>query len=144
MICSRQGLPVLEGTSERDAVLRGGYVVADSEGDPQVTLVASGSEVQHCVAAAATLASEGIAARVVSLPCWEVFERQDEAYQASVFPEGLPAVSIEAGSTFGWARYADTTLGIDTFGASAPGGLVMEKMGITADAVVVAAREILQ
>ncbi len=143
MICSRQGLPVLAGTDNRDAVLRGGYVLAEADGEAQITLVASGSEVQHCVAAASTLRNEGIEARVVSLPCWEAFERQDDAYQASVFPDGLPAVSIEAGSTFGWARYADATIGIDSFGASAPGGLVMEKMGITADAVVVAARELL-
>lgn len=143
MVLSRQGLPVLAGTSNRDSVLRGGYVVADSDQDAQIVLVSSGSEVQHCVAAASALRNEGIQARVVSLPCWEVFERQDDSYRSSVIPSELPAVSIEAGSTFGWARYADTTLGIDRFGASAPGGLVMEKLGITADAVVAAARNLL-
>lgn len=143
MVLSRQGLPVLAGTSDRDTVLRGGYVVAESDEPAQIVLVSSGSEVQHCVAAASTLRSEGIQARVVSLPCWEVFERQDEDYQTSVIPPDLPAVSIEAGSTFGWARYADTTLGIDRFGASAPGDVVMEKLGMTADAVASAARDLL-
>ncbi len=143
MVLSRQGLPVLAGTDARDSVLRGGYVLAESDQDAHVVLVASGSEVQHCVAAASSLRNEGIEARVVSLPCWEVFERQDEDYRESVLPKDLPTVSIEAGSTFGWDRYADTTLGIDRFGASAPGGLVMEKLGMTRDAVVVAARELL-
>lgn len=143
MVLSRQGLPVLAGTNVRDSVLRGGYVLAESDGEPQVVLVATGSEVQHCVAAASNLRNEGIEARVVSLPCWEVFERQDSDYRDSVLPKGLPTVSIEAGTTFGWDRYADTTLGIDRFGASAPGGLVMEKLGMTKDNVVVTVRELL-
>ena len=143
MVLSRQGLPVLAGTTARESVLRGGYVLAESDSTPQVVLVSSGSEVQHCVAAASALRNEGIEARVVSLPCWEVFGRQDAVYRESVLPKDLPTVSIEAGTTFGWDRWADTTLGIDRFGASAPGGLVMEKLGITKDAVVVAARELL-
>ena len=143
MICSRQGVPVLEGTADRDLVMRGGYVVSGNDGQAQVALIGSGSEVQHCVAAALLLSKEQIHARVVSLPCWEVFERQDQQYQDSVLLSGLPSVSIEAGSTFGWARYADTTLGIDSFGASAPGDLVMEKMGMTAEAVATAARDLL-
>lgn len=141
MILSRQGLPVLTKADVRDSVLRGGYVIADSDEEAQILLISSGSEVQHCVAAASTLRKEGIQARVVSLPCWEVFERQDDPYRESVIPKGVPAVSIEAGTTFGWDRYADTTLGIDRFGASAPGDLVMDKLGMNADAVVVAARE---
>lgn len=142
MVLSRQGLPVLSGTSDQDKVHKGGYVLADSDGDAQVVLVGAGSEVQHCVAAASTLRNEGIEARVVSLPCWEVFETQEQNYRDSVFPPGMPAVSIEAGSTFGWAKYADVNIGIDRFGASAPGDVVMEKLGITADAVVAAAREL--
>ncbi len=143
MVLSRQNLPVLSGTNDHHAVHKGGYVLADSDGDAQIVLVGAGSEVQHCVAAASTLRSEGIEARVVSLPCWEVFESQDEAYRDSVLPAGLPAVSIEAGTTFGWAKYADVNIGIDRFGASAPGSVVMEKLGITADAVVTAARDLL-
>ena len=142
MVLSRQNLPVLAGTADFDKVSKGGYVLED-EGSAQVVLVATGSEVQHCVAAAASLRADGISARVVSLPCWEVFEQQDEDYRSSVFPDGVPAVSIEAGSTFGWARYADVTIGIDRFGASAPGDVVMEKLGITADAVTAAAKTLI-
>ena len=141
MILSRQGVPVLNTVDARESVLRGGYVLVDTEGDPDVVLMSAGSEVQHCVGAAETLKAEGVAARVVSLPSWDAFERQDAAYRESVIPKGVPSVSIEAGATFGWARYADTNLGIDRFGASAPGDVVMEKLGMTADAVVVAVRE---
>ena len=142
MVLSRQNLPVLAGAADFGKVSKGGYVLED-EGSAQVILVAPGSEVQHCVAAAASLRADGISARVVSLPCWEVFEQQDEDYRSSVFPDGVPAVSIEAGSTFGWARYADVTIGIDRFGASAPGDVVMEKLGITADAVTAAAKTLI-
>ena len=142
MILSRQGVPVLAGSENRDSVLRGGYVLSGGD-DAQIVLMGAGSEVQHCAAAAETLAAEGITARVVSLPCWEVFERQDDAYRASVIPQGVPSLSIEAGSTFGWGRYADKNLGIDRFGASAPGDVVMEKLGMTGDAVAAAARDLL-
>ena len=136
MILSRQGIPVLEGTSNHENVLRGGYVLVDTDGEPDAVVASSGSEVQHGVAAAEALAADGVKVRVVSLPCWEVFERQDDAYKASVLPEGIPTVTIEAGSTMGWAKYGNINLGIDRFGASAPGGLVMEKLGMTADAVI--------
>lgn len=142
MILSRQNLPVLAGTENREDVARGGYVLQDSDSAPSVVLVGAGSEVQHCVSAASTLRADGIQARVVSLPCWEVFEAQSEQYRASVLPDGIPAVSIEAGSTMGWSRYADVNLGIDRFGASAPGDLVMEKLGMTGDAVADAARSV--
>ena len=144
MVLSRQNLPVLNGTADHAKVHMGGYVLQEADGDAQVVLMGAGSEVQHCVDAAATLAGEGIAARVVSLPCWEVFEQQDDAYRSSVIPAGVPSISIEAGTTLGWSRYADVNLGIDTFGASAPGDLVMEKFGMTADAVATAARDILK
>ncbi|MDW3179430.1 MAG: transketolase [Acidimicrobiia bacterium] len=142
MILSRQNLPVLAGTENHEDVARGGYVLQDSDSAPSVVLVGAGSEVQHCVSAASTLRADGIQARVVSLPCWEVFEAQSEQYRASVLPDGIPAVSIEAGSTMGWSRYADVNLGIDRFGASAPGDLVMEKLGMTGDAVADAARSV--
>jgi transketolase len=74
--------------------------------------------------------------QVVSLPCWEWFEEQDEAYRAEVLPPGVPTLSVEAGVTFGWDRYADEAIGLDTFGASAPGAVVMEKMGFTVEHVV--------
>ncbi|MGI9608072.1 MAG: transketolase [Acidimicrobiales bacterium] len=143
MILSRQGAPVLAGTADNADVARGGYVLRDTEGDPAVVLMGTGTEVQHCVAAADALAADGIAAQVVSLPCWEVFDQQDDGYKSAVIPAGVPSVSIEAGSTMGWHRYADSPLGIDRFGASAPGDTVMEKLGITADAVEQAARALL-
>ena len=96
----------------------------------------TGSEVQHCVGAAEILAGEGVAAQVVSLPCWEWFDEQADEYRASVLPEGVPVLSIEAGSVFGWERYADDSIGIDHFGASAPVAVVMEEFGFTAEHVV--------
>ena len=142
LIMSRQGLPVFEDSADLTKSARGGYVLRDA-GEPAVILTGAGSEVQHCMDAAEALAADGISARVVSMPCIEVFDRQDDAYRASVFPSGIPVVSIEAGSTMGWHRFADTALGIDRFGASAPGGTVMEKLGMTASAVESAARELL-
>ena len=82
-------------------------------------------------------------ARVVSFPCWDWFERQVDDYRAGVFPPGVPVLSMEAGSTFGWDRYADDAIGIDHFGTSAPGAVVMEKFGFTANHVVVRARALL-
>ena len=121
LILSRQNLPVLEGTAGGDRVARGGYVLHDPEGAPQVVLVATGSEVWVCVDAAAALAAAGVAARVVSLPCWELFALQSEEYRASVLPPGLPTLSVEAATTFGWDRYADDSLGIDHFGGQRAG-----------------------
>ena len=145
LVLSRQGLPVLEGTGERGAqgVARGAYVLSDPAGPLQIVLVGTGSEVQHCVAAAGTLAADGIGARVVSFPCWEWFALEGAAYRESVFPPGVPVLSIEAGTTLGWDRYADDAIGIDHFGASAPGPVVMEQFGFTADHVVERARALL-
>jgi transketolase len=84
-----------------------------------------------------------VAATVVSLPCWEWFEEQDDDYKDGVFPPGVPVLSIEAGSTFGWERYADDAIGIDHFGASAPGGVNMEKFGFTVEHVVERAQALL-
>ena len=106
-------------------------------------LIGTGSEVQLCLGAAKALGEAGVAARVVSLPCWEWFEEQDEAYRAEVLPPGVPALSVEAGSTFGWSRYADASVGLDTFGASAPGAVAMEKFGFTVEHVVERAQALL-
>jgi transketolase len=135
---TRQNVPVLAETADGAAagVARGAYVLADPEGTPDIVLVGSGSEVQHCLAAATTLAGSGVRARVVSFPSWDRFEQQEQAYRASVFPPGVPVLSIEAGSTFGWDRYADDAIGIDHFGASAPVAVVMEKFGFTPEHVV--------
>jgi transketolase len=143
---SRQDVPVLEKTAELAAagVAKGGYVLAEAPGDrPQIVLIGTGSEVQLCLGAAEALGQAGVAARVVSLPCWEWFEEQSEAYRAEVLPAGVPSLSVEAGSTFGWSRYADASVGIDTFGASAPGPVVMEKFGFTVEHVVERAQALL-
>jgi transketolase len=143
---TRQNVPVLEGTAQAapEGVPRGGYVLSDSDGSPAIVLVGTGSEVQHCVGAAHTLAGSGVPARVVSLPCWEWFAAQPEAYRDSVFPPGVPVLSVEAGATLGWERYADESIGIDQFGASAPVAVVMEQFGFTAAHVAERAREMLE
>jgi len=143
LVLSRQNLPVLDGTAANEGVAKGAYVLVDTDGDPDVVLIGTGSEVQHCVSAAETLAAGGVAARVVSMPSWELFAEQDDAYQVSVMGVDVPRVSVEAGSTFGWSLYADASVGIDHFGASAPGAVLMEKFGITPDNVVAHARALL-
>jgi transketolase len=149
---TRQDVPVLEGTAERAAagVAKGGYVLAEAAGAggaagavPQIVLIGTGSEVQLCLGAATALGEAGVAARVVSLPCWVWFEEQSEAYRAEVLPPGVPALSVEAGATFGWSRYADASIGLDHFGASAPGAVVMEKFGFTVEHVVERAHALL-
>jgi transketolase len=136
LILSRQNTPVLATSAERalEGVARGGYVVHDAD-TPDAVIVATGTEVAVAVAAAESLAAGGVTARVVSLPSWELFEAQDEAYRSSVLPVGVPTVSVEAGVTLGWSRYAQASVGIDRFGASAPGGVVLEQLGISADHV---------
>jgi transketolase len=148
LVLSRQDIPVLAETAATAAegLRKGGYVLADPPDGaaPAIVLIGTGSEVQHCLAAATELAGGGIATRVVSLPCWEWFEEQDEAYRHHVLPPGTPALSIEAGSTFGWSRYADDSIGIDHFGASAPAATVMEKFGFTSAHVVERAQALLE
>ena len=145
IVLSRQNLPVLEGTSA-EGVDKGGYVLADSPtGSVDVQLLATGSEVSLAVEAQKALAGEGIGARVVSLPCLEWFAEQDQDYRDSVIlPDVKARVSVEAGSTFGWAGYvgdAGRSVGIDHFGASAAGGKLFEEFGFTVDHVVSAAKE---
>ena len=139
---TRQDVPVLEGTAA-GAVERGGYVLVEPSEPPSVAIVASGSELAVAVAAGEQLASDGIPARIVSLPCWSLFEEQDEAYRGAVLPPGLPTLSVEAGVSLGWDRYADASISIDRFGASAPAARVFEELGITPDAVAGAARHLI-
>jgi transketolase len=136
LILTRQNVPVLEGTAGTDGVAKGGYVLVHSEGTPDVVLIGTGSEVAVCVTAAGELADRGIKARVVSLPCWSLFDAQPGAYRDSVLLPGIPKVSVEAGVTLAWPRYADVNIGIDRFGASAPGDLVLDKLGMNAGNVV--------
>jgi transketolase len=147
---TRQNLPTMDRSrfASADGVLRGGYVLADSDAAPELILIGTGSELQHCMKAYETLTSEGVAVRVVSLPCWELFERQDETYRAAVLPRSVTArVAIEAGISQGWHRYvgdAGTVLAVDSFGCSGPAEEVMERFGMTADAVIAAGKRLLR
>ena len=132
LVLSRQAIPVC---TDGSAVATGAGIVRDAA-KPQVVLIGTGSEVAVCVDAAAQLATAGIAARVVSMPSWDRFAAQSAAVQAKVFPAGVPTLSVEAATTFGWARWADESIGIDRFGASAPGNVVLEKLGINVANVV--------
>ncbi|HEX9777373.1 MAG TPA: transketolase [Geopsychrobacteraceae bacterium] len=149
LVLTRQGLPTLDRTlcAGAEGLQRGGYVLAAEQGTLQVLLIASGSEVQHAVAARETLQAEGIGTRVVSLPCWELFEAQDQAYREQVLPRSCTArVTMEAGATFGWERYAGSAgamIGMSGFGASAPAGLLMQQFGFTAENFVAKAKELL-
>ncbi len=152
LILTRQDLPWLD-TTVGDA-MRGGYVLAEAAGDagqpvePQVILIGTGSEVQLAMGARELLAAEGIAARVVSLPSWELFARQPQEYRESVLPNHIRArVSVEAGVTEGWQRFVGLdgrSVGVDRFGASAPYEIVFEKLGVTAEAVAKTARELVR
>ncbi|HEX4198571.1 MAG TPA: transketolase [Caulobacteraceae bacterium] len=144
---SRQALPTLDREKYAPAtgVAKGGYVLAEAEGGaPDVILIATGSEVSLCVEARETLAGDGVRARVVSLPCWELFEAQDQAYRDEVLPPDIAArVTVEAAAALGWDRYAGptgTVIAMRSFGASAPGKAVMKRFGFTAEAVYEAAK----
>jgi transketolase len=144
LILSRQPIPVLEGTADRFAdVAKGGYVLATGGEEPDVVLIGTGSEVSLCLAAAELLAADDIAARVVSLPCWELFELQGEDYQSEVLGYDTPVLSVEAATSFGWSRWADDWLAIDHFGASAPGAQVLAEFGFTPENVADRARQLL-
>jgi len=146
MAFSRQGLPHIAGTSI-EGVARGAYVISDCDGTPDIILIGTGSELQLCVAAAETLAGEGKQVRVVSMPSWELFEAQDQAYQESVLPKAVTKrVAVEAGISMGWCRYVGAegdVISVERFGASAPGKVVMEKFGFTTDNVVARAKAVL-
>jgi transketolase len=143
---SRQNLPQLAGSSI-DSVAKGAYVLSDSEGTPDLIIISTGGEVPLCVEAAEKLRAEGKKVRVVSMPCWELFDAQDAAYRESVLPKAVTKrLAVEAASSFGWCRYVGdngATLSIDRFGASAPGGVCMEKFGYTPDNIVAEAKKLL-
>ena len=148
MCFSRQNLPFQARTSDQVAAIRkGGYVLSEADGGkPQAVILATGSEVALAMAAQKTLAEQGVAVRVVSMPSTNVFDRQDATYKASVLPAGLPRVAVEAGCTDGWYKYVGLegrVIGIDRFGESAPAGELFKYFGITADAVVQAVKAVL-
>jgi transketolase len=143
---SRQNLPNLPGTSIA-GVAKGAYTIVDAAGTPDIILIGTGSEVMLCVTAAEKLTAEGKKVRVVSMPSWELFDEQDAAYKESVLPKSVTKrVAVEAACSQGWHRFVGIDGGlvtIDRFGASAPGGVVMEKFGFTVDNVVKTAKEVL-
>ena len=150
LVFSRQPMPTLDRTKYAPAsdVAKGAYVLADADGGkPEVILMGTGTELQHCVAAHEKLKAEGIKARVVSMPCWELFDQQDAAYKESVLPAAVTArVSIEMAATLGWDRYVGPKgkmIGMHSFGASAPLKDLLPKFGFGPDFVVSAAKQLL-
>ncbi|MBC3809630.1 transketolase [Undibacterium seohonense] len=146
LIFSRQNLPFQERTSQQVAdIARGGYILQDAP-NAKVVLIATGSEIELAVKSAAELATQGIPARVVSMPSTDVFDRQDKAYQMSVLGKGLPRVAIEAGVTAFWHKYVGlegAVVGIDTFGESAPAGVLFKYFGFTVENVVAKVKSVL-
>jgi transketolase len=142
LVLSRQKLPILDAAKTSGSA-RGGYVLEEASAAPKTIIVATGSEVHVALEARLQLENDGIPTRVVSLPSWEIFEAQDRAYRQSVLPGGIPAISIEAGATPGWQRYAQASIGIDHFGASAPPEVLFEEYGITAKNLVNEAKRLL-
>ncbi len=145
LLFTRQNLPVLDRSKlgAAEGLRRGAYVLLDTP-DAKVAILASGSEVSLAMEAAERLGAEGIAVRVVNVACMELFDQQDSAYQREVLPLSLPRISVEAGRTLGWQRYGvEAAVGIDRFGASAPGKTVAEKLGMSVDNVVATVRSVL-
>lgn len=147
LIFSRQNAKFLHAEGAKaDEIVRGGYVLEDAE-NPKAVIVATGTEVQLAVDAKALLAAEGIPVRVVSMPCAEIFDAQDEAYRDAVLPKGLPVLTVEAGSTALWAKYLrgnGASIGIDSFGASAPAGKLWPLYGITAEAAAARVKDLIK
>lgn len=132
---TRQNIPQIEGSSIEEA-LKGAYVLPSSDDSPDIILVATGSEVQLIVSAKKKLNEQGMKVRLVSFPCWELFEVQPQGYKESVFTPGVPVLSVEAGSINGWSKYAHASIGMRTFGASGPYQKVFEKFGFYTENIV--------
>ncbi|MGB3425687.1 MAG: transketolase [Castellaniella sp.] len=146
LLLSRQNLPfVARDAATTDAIARGGYVLRDMVG-ARAVLIATGSEIELALQAQDRLAERGVATRVVSMPCTQIFDAQDAEWRASVLPAGLPRVAVEAGGTTTWYKYVGTTgavVGIDTYGESAPAGVLFKHFGLTADHVAAAVEQVL-
>jgi len=139
LLLTRQKVPVLDATAERSGtgVARGAYVLIDAATSPaEIVLIGTGSEVSVAVAARDELVGRGLSVRVVSMPSWDLFEAEDDAYRIEVLPPDRPTIAVEAGVRFGWERYADDVVSIDRFGASAPGDVVLRELGISPEHVV--------
>jgi transketolase len=151
LVLTRQKLQIIDRSqfAPAEGLQKGGYILADApRGSPQALILASGSEVHLALSAYGHLMEEGLSVRVVSIPSWEVFEAQDRSYREEVIPSAIKArVAVEAGIPMGWERYVGDQgkiIGLSRFGASAPGSIVLEKLGFTVDAVVSAVKEVLQ
>jgi transketolase len=147
MALSRQDLPVLDAEKYKvhEGVKHGAYALDDSGKD--IILIATGSEVELIMKAAAELKAAGINATVVSMPSFRIFDEQDEAYKAKLLPEATPKLAVEAGATMGWWKYVGHNggiIGVDRFGASAPGPIVMEKLGISVAHIVEYAKKLVK
>jgi transketolase len=143
LLLTRQNVPVLEGTAEAaEGVARGAYILVREASPPDVVLIGTGSEVAVCIDAAELLVADGMAVRVVSMPSWELFAEQPAAYHDEILPPGVRRLAVEAASPFGWERYADATVTIDHFGASAPGDVVLAKFGFTPEHVAARAKSL--
>ncbi|HEU0171830.1 MAG TPA: transketolase, partial [Acidimicrobiales bacterium] len=138
LVLTRQDVPVLPGT-DPDGVARGAYVLVDAR-QPDVVLLGTGSEVALCVDAAGLLADQGLTSRVVSMPSWDLFAAQSDEYQTSVLPPEVPTLAVEAAASLGWDRWADDSVSLDRFGASAPGGIALANLGYTPENVADRAR----
>jgi len=148
LILSRQDLAILDRSGANGDTAKGGYILSDSDGAPDVVLMATGSEVELATMAQGQLKQTGVSARVGSIPSWELFEDQGNDWKAGVLgPDGTPRVSIEAGSTLGWSRYTGSngvSVGIDTYGASGPGKEVLKHFGMTKEHVAATALRLLE
>ncbi|MEY2433448.1 MAG: transketolase [Acidimicrobiaceae bacterium] len=149
LILTRQDLPVVITPEQAQGLRNGAYVVADSDGvvdaddDLDLVLIGTGSEVQHCLGAKPLLEADGLKVRVVSMPSWKLFEVLEEDAQETVLPADVPTLAVEAAASFGWDRWADDSVSMDHFGASAPGDILMENFGYTAANVADRARQLL-
>ena len=148
MALSRQDLPIIDPTKVDvyESVKKGAYILDKGADQPDIIMLSTGAEVWQIVKAAAELKKEGISARIISMPSWQLFERQPESYKLEVLPNHTPKLAVEAGATQGWwkwvGRHGDV-VGLDRFGASAPGTLALEKLGFGVDNIVKRAKELL-
>jgi transketolase len=147
LILTRQDVPVIVEPESATGLINGAYVLADSDGvedvdDLDIVLIGTGSEVSVCLEAMALLEADDLKVRVVSMPSWTLFDAQDDDYQESVLPADVATLAVEASASFGWGRWADDSVSIDHFGASAPGEVVLAKFGYTAENVAERAREL--
>ncbi|HLV44966.1 MAG TPA: transketolase C-terminal domain-containing protein, partial [Aggregatilineales bacterium] len=145
---TRQNLPIIDREKYADAsgLAKGAYIIREAGGQPDLVILATGSEVSLAIDAAEQLDADGLKVQVVSMPCWELFDEQPDSYREEVIPRGVPRLAVEAGATLGWYKYVGedgAVIGIDRFGASAPGKTVMKEYGFSVENVVEQARALL-